>query len=65
MYAAGTMVGEAAFFPWPEGVDPLGSRQPRSRSRRRTSLAPMLERWLTALLHPAPAMMLKLRNYPY
>lgn len=65
MYAAGTMVAEAAFFPWPDGIDPLGSRPQRSNRRRRASLMPRLERWLSSLLHPAPAMVLKLRQYPY
>lgn len=65
MYAAGTMVAEAAFFPWPDGIDPLGSRPQKSKPRRRASLVPTLEGWLASLLRPAPAMALKLRQYPY
>jgi hypothetical protein len=65
MYAAGTMVAEAAFFPWPDDVDPLGSRRERSKAHRRVSLAATIERWLASLLQPAPAMVMKLRQYPY
>lgn len=64
MYAPGSMVAQAPFFPTAEGIAPFSTREEREPSRRR-SLAERVERWIEALLRPGPAMRLRLSNYPY